>query len=266
MRKSYFYNKNQYVIEIKAECIPVNLTHNSLGEPFMSSSNSGIYLHPSIMAHISKAEVNTILELGSGDALDSIALNRAYDAQVYAFECHPDSLVLCSKNLKNHPDIHLIPKAVWNQTTTLEFHKVVNGNPFASSCFHPNPEYPFEKYECNRIQVNATRLDDWLSTNNINTVDLLCIDLQGACLEALEGMGNYLKSTKYIIAELEIQPIYHEEALHSEVCNFLKEQGFEQILCIRQWLTSEGRWQEHINEDTAEGTPSWYADYLFELN
>jgi hypothetical protein len=33
--------------------------------------------------------------------------------------------------------------------------------------------------------------------------------------------------------------------------------------CICGWLTSEERWQEHINEDTASGMPSWYADYLF---
>jgi FkbM family methyltransferase len=229
----------------------------------MSTSNSGIYLHPSIMTHISQAQVNTILELGAGDALDSIALNRAYDAPVYAFECHPDSLVLCSENIKNYPDIQLIPKAVWNQTTSLEFNVVVNGNPFASSCFSPNSAYPFEKYECKQIQVSATRLDDWLSTNNLNTVDLLCIDLQGACLNALEGMGDYLNSTRYIIAELEIQPIYHEEALHTEVSNFLKKKGFEQVICIRKWLTSEGRWLEYINEDPGKGTPGWFADYLF---
>ncbi|NEQ67491.1 MAG: FkbM family methyltransferase [Symploca sp. SIO2D2] len=229
----------------------------------MSNNNSGVYLHPSIMAHISKAKVKTILELGAGDALDSIALNRAYNVPVYVFECNPESLVLCAENIKNHPDIHLIPKAVWNQTTTLEFNMVVNGNPFASSCFPPNPEYPFEKYECKQIPVNATRLDDWLSTNNFDNVDLLCIDLQGACLEALQGMGNYLASTRYIIAEIEIYPIYHQEALHGEVGNFLKEQGFEQVLCIHKWLTSEGQWVEHINEDPAEGAPGWFADYLF---
>ncbi|MCL2927625.1 MAG: hypothetical protein O4861_15915 [Trichodesmium sp. St16_bin4-tuft] len=53
-------------------------------------------------------------------------------------------------------------------------------------------------------------------------------------------MGDYLNSTRYIIAELEIQPIYNEEGLHSEVCNFFKEKGFEQVICIRKWLTSEG--------------------------
>ena len=30
-----------------------------------------------------------------------MTLNRPYDTPVYAFECHPDSLVLCFENIKN---------------------------------------------------------------------------------------------------------------------------------------------------------------------
>ena len=41
----------------------------------------------------------------------------------------------------------LICKAAGNQDGPVPFHTVINGNPYASSCFRANPAYPYEHYE-----------------------------------------------------------------------------------------------------------------------
>lgn len=229
----------------------------------MPQTSPGIYLHPKVVAHIPCGEISTIVELGAGDGRDSVALNAHFGAPVYCFECNPDSLRLCAEQVGNHPDIHLVPKAAWNETKPLQFFTVVNGNPFASSCLQPNPDYPFESLAYRTVEVPAVRLDEWLASRKIPQVDLLCIDVQGACLQALEGMGEALGRVKYIIAELGILPIYRNEALEEQVTGFLRGKGFEKVLGIRNWLDTGGRWVECLDGQAGHGTPSWFADFLF---
>ena len=45
------------------------------------------------------------------------------------------------------------------------------------------------------------RLDDWANNNNIERVDLIWMDVQGAEGEVLDGGKNIIKNTRYIWSE-----------------------------------------------------------------
>lgn len=198
---------------------------------------TGAYKH--FLANIPD-EINTIWELGSRDCLDAILLSNHFNARVFAFECNPPAIEICKKNIEGRDNITLVEKAVWSEDTTLIFYPVVNGNLGASSCFVADSDYPFENYKQEQIEVEAIRLDN----AGLPTPDMVCLDLQGAELEALKGMGDILHDVKWIITEGQVQRLYHDTPLISDIEEYLSQYGFS--------LT---------NERTE--VKGWFGDYVF---
>lgn len=183
-------------------------------------------------------DIDTIFELGSRDGLDAIELQKHFQAQVYAWECNPDSLVLCRQNL-SQTTIQLVEKAVWSKNQTIKFFPITNGNIGASSAYEINSEYPHEVLIQKEIEVEAVRIDSWYQ----DKIDLVAMDLQGAELEALKGMGDLLSTTKYIITEGQYKEIYHGTPLISDIENYLADHGFKLLHSIP--------------------TNDWFGDFLF---
>ena len=183
----------------------------------------------------------------------------------FAFECNPQSLEICSAYLGQQPGIQLVSKAVWDGAGALEFFPVTSGNVFASSCFPASGGYPYERYEQASIQVEAVRLDEWCTEHGVRRIDLLCIDLQGACLRALRGLGELIDSVGYILAEVESVSMYNGEDLLEQVVPFLSSKGFRVATWISQWgTTSDGRWLADwgVRRQDQE-LDSWWGYYLF---
>jgi FkbM family methyltransferase len=217
------------------------------------------YLNTNFTKHIHKEDIKIIFELGSRDLLDALCLSRFYNAKVFAFECNPDSILLCRRNAPISSNVSLLEKAVWDKNEKIKFYPVVESyeisnpnlkhkNIGASSCFRQCDDY-HEKLVQSEIKVEAVRLDDFCKENRITSIDLICMDLQGASLHALRGLGDLLKGVSYIITELEDQPIYIGQDCYKEVFAYLKDFCFEQ--------TSSSR------PKSITGEPDPWADYLF---
>lgn len=182
--------------------------------------------------------VRLIFEIGSRDAHDAVELSHLFKCHAFAFECNPVAIDVCKRNIGANPNVTLVPLAVWNKSGPLSFYKVWEGeywgamNVGASSCFKFNPQarnYPdivAEGLVQEEITVNAIRLDEFLEANGIDSIDLICMDVQGAAFQVLEGLGRYLSKVKYIITELEVHPIYEGEILYPEVDLYLTQRGF----------------------------------------
>lgn len=186
----------------------------------------GSYLHDVFTRYIDKSTVKTILELGSRDGLDAIEMSEYYDADVFAFECNPSAIEICKDNLHGHERVHLYEQAVWDEEGTISFYPVINGNTGASSCFVAIDDYPYETpYEQEEIVVPSIRLENWFEKEGCFP-ELICIDLQGAELRALKGMGEIPSSVKYIITEGQTKPMYEGVNLIPEIEEYLEEFGF----------------------------------------
>jgi len=195
----------------------------------------GGYLHPHFLSWIDKSKVQTILEIGSRDAIDAIELSEYYEASVYAFECNPEGISLCQHNIGNNPNVKLVPLAAWKESTSLSFYPVVGPpgtfpNIGASSLFQSHPTC-FDYQVQSEIKVQAVRLDEWMAENHI-VADLVCIDAQGATIEVMQGLEKALTNIKYIIAEANIKRYYLKEHLHPEIISYFTSKGFFPIMQI----------------------------------
>ncbi|MAG72846.1 hypothetical protein CL620_00900 [archaeon] len=198
---------------------------------------TGAYLCEAFTRHIDRDGVSTILELGSRNGMDALALADYYDANVYAFECRPDAISECEFNTRDDPRISVIGKAVWNEDSQIEFYPVVNGNDGASSCFIANSDYPYERYEQEFITVDAIRLDRWLANCGVE-VDMVCMDLQGAECAAMLGMGDYLSDVKYVISEVQKNPLYKDTPLMGDLESLLAghQLYFKEYVPVNDWF------------------------------
>ena len=197
------------------------------------------YLEPIFLENIDNTAVKTIFELGSRDLLDAHKLQDYYDCMVYAFECNPDCLEVCDTIIASfHNDrIHLVKKAVSLENGPITFYPfdlVKYNNMGASSMFKidfsrrdpcdPDCQCPNPQTE---IIVEGTRLDTYMEEYGIDTVDLLCVDLQGYELNALKSLGKKLETAKYIITECSIDSTYIGGASFAELVEYLMEAGFK---------------------------------------
>lgn len=206
------------------------------------------YLQPHYLRHLQHLHgisKPVIFECGSRDALDACSLAACFDARVFAFECNPQALALCRENVRLEPRVTLVEQAVWIEDGTIEFFPVEGsqtvtrhpefslpgGNIGASSCFqatNDNPLYP-ETYTQSRIVVSATRLDTFCVARGIQGIDLLCMDLQGAELKAVQSLGDRLAGVRAIISEVTTQVAYEGADTYDRLQAFLTASGFQLV-------------------------------------
>src|SRR6185503_13578571 len=75
--------------------------------------------------------------------------------------------------------------------------------------------------------VTATTLERLMQQEKIGVIDLLWMDIQGAELLALKGLGSRIQDVKLMHLEMEFFPIYEGQPLFDDVHLFLREHGFE---------------------------------------
>ena len=178
----------------------------------------------------------TIFDVGSRDCVQSLEFAQLFpNARIFAFECNPNTLHLCRKNITNYPNITLIDKAVHNYNGECTFYPIdqqktittwSDGNPGASSIFKSNGTYDIESYVQTETTVKCTRLDTIIEEYGITNVDLMWMDLQGAELIALESMGNYVRNVSYIHTEVSYKPIYTDQVMFDELQAFLARNDY----------------------------------------
>lgn len=170
-----------------------------------------------------------ILEVGSHNLSDSIQFSQAFpEARVIAFEPNPIQYKLCVENARNHPNIEVYEYACSDDEGFIDFF-VVEPNDGASSILEPLfPEGPVGIHKWNKLSgIRARRLDTILQELGVTSVDVVYMDVQGAELKALKGMGKYLNNVKILQAEAAQQAYYQGQILKSELEEWLISQGFE---------------------------------------
>ena len=184
-----------------------------------------------------KMQDYVIFDIGSRDCAQSIEFYNVFpNAKIYAFECNPNTIDICRKNIENYKDrITLIEGAVCDYDGEIAFYPInqketittwADGNPGASSLFKSNGTYTMEHYVQDEIKTNCHRLDSIMKLNNIPKVDIIWMDLQGAELLALKSLGEYFKSVKYINTEVSYKEMYSGQVMFNELNHFIISNDF----------------------------------------
>ena len=86
------------------------------------------------------------------------------------------------------------------------------------------------------LEVRTVRIDELMISNE--TFDFVNLDIQGAELEALKGMGVLLEKVKWIYCEVNSEETYLGCPHVSEIDRFLKRNGFIRIYTV--WVRGKG--------------------------
>jgi len=159
------------------------------------------------------------LDIGAAVGEDSFHMIRSGAQRVYTVEADPDNFYLLEKNIRrNELESRIIPLniAAWNRDEFLTFYKAerpTDGGLFENH--HPDSKKTGEK-----IEVPARRLDKLIETK----IDFIKMNIEGAELEALEGMERILDEAGKIFLTTD----HYRDARYttSRVMDILLDHGF----------------------------------------
>ena len=136
--------------------------------------------------------------------------------------------------LKNEQKKHtIINKGLWSSKENKKLY-ILNKRPHSSSMYEPNKQaltiYDFKERDFHLFDVGKTEMVecDTLASSleglNIESLDYLKIDTQGAEFEILKGLGSY--KPLMIKCEVQIFPMYKKEPSWTEVTSILYKLGY----------------------------------------
>lgn len=136
-------------------------------------------------------------------------------------------------SLENKQGNHIINKGLWSSKTSKNFY-VLNKRPESSSMYEPDKQalsiYGFKKKDFHLFDITSVEtvecetISTCLKNININKLDYLKIDTQGAELEILKGLGDF--RPLIIKCEVQIFPMYKDQPYWTEVTNYLYKLGY----------------------------------------
>ena len=189
-----------------------------------------------------------IFDIGSRDCIQTIEFYNMFpNSKIYAFECNQNTLNICKENILPYKDrITLIEGAVCDYDGDIKFYPInqektittwKDGNPGASSIFKSNGKYSIETYIQDEITTQCHRLDSVMDKYSIPKVDIIWMDLQGAELLALKGLGNHLQNVKYIHTEVSYKEMYTGQVMFDELNNYILSNDFiiKNNLSLQNW-------------------------------
>jgi len=198
--------------------------------------NMSYYWDGNFLKHLVKNDVKTVFEVGARYGDESKILKMVFpNSKVYSFECNPNTIDICKKNLLNIDGIFFNAFGLGEKEEYLPFYSYIQNNDGASS-FLKRIDFDYTQKETGIISIN--RLDNYVKSKNITNIDLLCMDVQGYELNVLKGAGDFIRNINYIIME-EPKPIinltYLPEGVYSKYINAPSSQEIKQFMTMNNF-------------------------------
>ncbi|HLA56886.1 MAG TPA: FkbM family methyltransferase [Flavobacterium sp.] len=135
-----------------------------------------------------------------GDVIMDAGANNGYIAllfaklagengKVYAFEPDAINIKYIEENIGLNEDVKNIiieDLLLWNENTFVDFYEA--GTVGSSAVWMPGSDKVVKK--------EAVRIDDWVAKNNIQKLDFIKMDIEGAEIEAMDGCVETIKNLK----------------------------------------------------------------------
>lgn len=124
-----------------------------------------------------------------------------------------------------------------------------NGQSSSILQLQKHEEYHPHIFVVDEIEVLSKRMDTLIAENdiNINYYDFLNLDIQGAELLALKSFGDLINNFKFIYTEVNTNYLYKDNALMSEIDEYLKKYNFIRV----ETVMTEAEWGDalYIKQD-----------------
>ncbi|MEP6260744.1 MAG: FkbM family methyltransferase [Gillisia sp.] len=166
------------------------------------------------------AKGDIVIDAGANEGILTLIYSQKVSSsgKVFAFEPDKINLLAFKENLnlnENTSNISLEKKGLWEKSSIIEFYET---GTVGSSVF-----YQDEKSVKKNISVLS--IDDFVDSENINKLDFIKMDIEGAEIETLKGARNTIKSLKpnFAIASYHI---IENEVTYKKVEEFFTEMNY----------------------------------------
>lgn len=196
------------------------------------------YWDKKFLQHLNEP-IQWVFEVGARYGDETLQLSKHFpSAQIYSFECNPNTVNIAKQKLLQIPNVTFFPMALGNDITKVPFYSYIKNNDGASSIlkrvdFHDTQQYTGD--------VHMTTLSEIIREYRIPQIDLLCMDVQGFELNVLKGAGDRIARIRYIIMEepkrthsapdlpSHIHSKYHNAPTSEEISAFMSLHGFQEL-------------------------------------
>jgi len=184
-------------------------------------------------------------------------------SQIIAFEVDKE---LCEKlNKTSRPGLKFFATALGRTEETRKFYET--RHPMCCSLYEPNERLIslYNNFEVAYLKsvgsIETVSLDHFATQNNIESVDFIKIDIQGAELDVFQGGRSVLSQMVAMVCEVEFIPHYIDQPLFGDVCAFLSKED----IMFHKFLGLAGRTLSPIimNNDPNEATQHVWSDAVF---
>jgi FkbM family methyltransferase len=184
-------------------------------------------------------------------------------SEVHAFEVDEEICSRLNANAIRGMKFHAV--AIGSKREKRPFY--ITNHPMCSSLYPPNHELisQFNNMEASFLKetttVDTISIDEFADGEEIQEVDFIKIDIQGAELDAFSGAKRSLAGTVAIVTEVEFVPQYKNQPLFRDVDAYLDENGF----MFHKFFTLRGRALSPVTVRNDRNYPSWHflCDAMF---
>ena len=178
-----------------------------------------------------KIKPEGVLHIGASEGQEAEAYVRNGIIRQIWIEAIPEVYETLKANLKSNLNAKAINACISNEDgKTVTFHVASNGGQSSSmlefdthSRVHPDVTFVKD------ITLITERIDTIFSPDYFKGEWLLNIDLQGAELKALQGMGNLLNSFKWAYIEVNKAHLYRDCPLIGDIDSYMAGFGFARV-------------------------------------
>lgn len=187
----------------------------------------------------------SIFEIGSLNGNDAAILENRYKTNnVTIFEAHP---VFFEKIKASYPNFKVFNYAGSNTDGEISF----NGVSDTERRIGTSSVLDRNGIDYNKYTVMAKRPETFINDNNIESIDLLKIDVEGLSYELLSGFGKKLNIIKSIHIENEHVPVWKNQKLYTDVEKLLLENNFVLVSIKAAFPQTDSVWfrRDVFNKD-----------------
>lgn len=193
-------------------------------------------LHP-LRGYLRNYEIkegNCIIDGGAYIGAFSIYIAKLLENNIKIIAFEPDKFnfdkLLKNIELNNIKNIIAINKGIWNKNEILKFDNRSNKGSIMVECANDEIKGEIMNY-------GFIKLDDELEKLNINKVDFIKMDVEGAEIEAIEGCENILKNNNVSLA-IASYHIRNGEETYKKLESILNNLGYKTKTEFPEHLTT----------------------------
>jgi len=181
------------------------------------------------------------IDVGASKGDFSISVSKSYDVQRgILIEPIPHNIALLNERFGDRKKYQIFDLAISGSFGKLDFY--LSEYDVLSSLYKMEKEYqtPFSISDQVKIIVNTDTLDSIVGKCNLDIIDLIKIDVQGAEHLVLNSGKKTLKSTKLLYLEFSYKPMYEGSSTFFDLFEILNDNNFRMVSISNAYKLKDG--------------------------